>query len=167
MTPADVVFWRPQSRRRLAVVLLYAGYLVVALAAVLTSRAVIPHTPGIAITFLVGVGALMGLVGVVHSRTSFFGSGELLDERQRSVRDRAYLVAYHILGLVAAGGAVLLGFSHLAGTSLLTASRGEVVLLVLFVVLLVLSLPSAMMAWMEPDPPEDSGAHGMINRRTL
>lgn len=161
-------FWRPQHRRRFAVVTLYLGYLAGLLFCLLTFRGFLPHGLGMVLMIVSGLGVLLGLIGVMQSRaTLFLGSIEMLDERQRAIRDRAYYSAYRALSVIGVGGVLYLALVQLRRLPQVQLGSGEAMLLAGGAVLLLLTLPSAIMAWTEPDPPEDSGAHGMVNRRPL
>lgn len=161
-------FWRPQLRRRLAVVALYLGYMAGLLFCLLAVRGFLPHGLGIALMIVSALGVLLGLIGILQSRaTLFLGAVEMLDERQRAIRDRAYYSAYRALSLIGVGGALYLALVQLRRLPQVHLGKGEAMLLAGGAVLLLLTLPSAIMAWTEPDPPEDSGAHGMVNRRPL
>ena len=82
----------------------------------------------------------------------------LIDERQREVRDRAYRQAYHVVSVLA-----LLSFVALSGFwSIVVADHFQEMVTprhlmalaffyVLCVMVLVPSLPSACLAWSEPD----------------
>jgi hypothetical protein len=79
----------------------------------------------------------------------------LLDERQRSVRDRAFRIAYLILSLVFLAGTAFYSWRFVRPEQ----SHGThfVLPVGIGVILLSLTLPLAVVAWTEPDPPEDSG----------
>ena len=161
-------FWRSQQRRRAAVICLYLGYLVGFLSCALTTRGSIPQGLGV---LLMGVSALtagFGLLGVLQARqVLFLGSVGMMDERQQAVRDRAYYSAYRGLSLVVLGGILYLARGQFRRSQPVELARSEVLLLAGGLLLLIVTLPSAIMAWTEQDPPEDSGAHGMIDRRSL
>lgn len=70
-----------------------------------------------------------------------------VDERQRAVLDRAYRYAYWILAVV--GGAALL-----YGLTGWTVIRRDLRFALFFTV--VVTLPTAVVAWTEPDPPDES-----------
>ena len=70
-----------------------------------------------------------------------------VDERQRAVLDRAYRYAYWILAAV--GGAVLL--YGITGNGLIPK---DLRLGLFFTV--VVTLPTAFVAWSEPDPPDET-----------
>jgi uncharacterized membrane protein len=81
--------------------------------------------------------------------------GASLDERQRQLRDRAWILSYQVLSavviaVVAAVGILVLGFDRPV-----TLDAGLVNGLVLCVAVLLPVLPVAALAWIEPDPPAD------------
>ena len=151
-----------RTRRRFSVFSLYFGYCGMLLAW--------GTGAGVRPPLLIGFGlfALEGLWSVLRARRALIQETiGMLDERQRTVRDRAYYSAYRILGVVAAAG---VGYSALAQLNRIPSpdlSSLQIMLLAGGVVLLVVTLPSAIMAWTEPDPPEDSGAYNMVNRSSF
>jgi uncharacterized sodium:solute symporter family permease YidK len=128
--------------------LLVAGYTLL----VVTDRVPLPLWVPVAI-------ALMGLslvgaaltYGWAHPRTT---SAARLDERQRAMLDRAYVIGYGVLAVVV---------SALSGTlAIVTSFDGPIVLtmegLTPFLIALGLYLPIlplAILAWIEPDPVAD------------
>lgn len=82
------------------------------------------------------------------------GTDELLDERQRLLRGRAYLNAYRVLGLLFM---LLLLYISLAVDQGWPMPHGYSAwnLLYMAALLLSLTLPSALLAWTEPDPPTE------------
>lgn len=161
-------FWRPQHRRQLAVATLYLGYLAGLFFCGITLRGSLPHGVGIVLMIISGLAVVFGLIGVIQSHQTFFvGSVDRLDERQRSVRDRAYYSAYRALSLLGLAGVLYLVLVQLRRLPPAQVGPGMAMLLAGGAALLLLTLPSAIMAWTEPDPPEDSGGYGMINRRPL
>lgn len=89
-----------------------------------------------------------------------------LDERQRAVRDRAFRCGYALLG-----GAVVLAASYLAlaldfGWPL-PRSAGAIQLVIWTVVVATTTIPTAVLAWTEPDPdPDDPQAATILNDGT-
>jgi hypothetical protein len=78
-----------------------------------------------------------------------------LDERQRLVRDRAYRVAYHALTILFGGLSLLVMYA--AGNDEGWPALRETALLLPWLTFLPGSLPTAVVAWMESDPPDDPG----------
>lgn len=161
-------FWLTQRRRRVAVVCLYLGYLLVVLSSLASTRGSAPHALGTPLLVVSALAIVLGLIGVVQSRRVLLpGSVGMLDERQQAVRDRAYFSAYRAISLLGVAGMTYLALARLGRLDTIELVRTDFLLLSGGVVLLLLTLPSAIMAWTEQDPPEDSGAHGMITRRSL
>lgn len=161
-------FWRLQQRRRVAVVCLYLGYLLVFLSALVTARGSVSQALGAALMVVSGLAIVFGVVGVLQSRRVLLpGSIGMLDERQQAVRDRAYFTAYRVISLLVVAGVSYLALVRLRRLDTIELARSDFLLLAGGIVLLLLTLPSAIMGWTEQDIPEDSGAHGMINRRSL
>jgi hypothetical protein len=161
-------YWRSRVHRRRAVGSLYLGYGAIIGFCVLTSRGLIGHSLGTGLMGLSFLAGIFGAIGILQSRrTLFLAAGGVLDERQQSVRDRAYYTAYQLLALVVIAGSLYLGLLWMGRLPAPALSSTELMLVAGGVLLLTLTLPSAIMSWTEADPPEDSGAHGMINRRSL
>lgn len=77
-----------------------------------------------------------------------------LDERQRQVRDRAYRFAYYALTILF--GALSLAFMYAAGNDAGWQSIRDMALLLPWLTFIPGSLPTAVVAWVEADPPEDA-----------
>jgi hypothetical protein len=77
-----------------------------------------------------------------------------LDERQQRVRDRAYLQSYRLLASLTSL-AVLYGGLAWDNAWWLPSTWNQVQALVWGVLLLTLTLPAAVVAWTEPDPPAE------------
>jgi hypothetical protein len=98
------------------------------------------------------VGALV-LYRFVRDRADMPGTH--LDERERQLRDRAWILSYQVLALIVVLLAVavvlpVLGFGR---TITIDASVATAVALCLGVLLPL--LPAASLAWLEPDPIEE------------
>jgi hypothetical protein len=76
-----------------------------------------------------------------------------LDERQRLVRDRAYRGAYYTLTLLF--GALSLAVMYTAGNDSGWSALRAYALFLPWLTFIPGSLPSAVVAWTEPDLPED------------
>jgi hypothetical protein len=81
--------------------------------------------------------------------------GRDLDERERQLRDRAWILSYQVLSLVVIAAVVVLGISVFILGRTVTVDAGLVNALVLSVAVLLPVLPAAALAWIEPDPPAD------------
>jgi hypothetical protein len=77
-----------------------------------------------------------------------------LDERQRLVRDRAYRVAYY--GISAALLLLSLVVLYAAGDDVSWSTLRQLAPFLPWFAFVVGSLPTAIVAWSEPDVPEDA-----------
>lgn len=98
------------------------------------------------------VGALI-LYRFVRDRADL--ASHRLDERERQLRDRAWILSYQVLSLVVVGlGAAIvipvLGFGRPVTIDAQAATAAALCLGVLLPL-----LPAAALAWLEPDAPED------------
>jgi hypothetical protein len=81
--------------------------------------------------------------------------GRNLDERERQLRDRAWILSYQVLSAVVVAAVVVVGISVFAFGRTVTLDANLVNALVLSVAVLLPVLPAAALAWIEPDPPAD------------
>jgi hypothetical protein len=81
--------------------------------------------------------------------------GTQLDERERQLRDRAWILAYQVLGavVIVLGAAVVIPVLGFGNPVTIDASVATAVALSLGVLLPL--LPAACLAWLEPDPVEE------------
>jgi len=81
--------------------------------------------------------------------------GTQLDERERQLRDRAWILAYQVLALVVVllGAAVVIPVLGFGEAITIDAWLATAVALCLGVLLPL--LPAACLAWLEPDPVEE------------
>jgi hypothetical protein len=141
-------------RRRAAVTALYGGY-AVAIAVWLRTA----HT-GVAWTVLsaAAVVSVAGLAIVWRASAGLVArASRLLDERQRSVRDRAFRISYLIVSATLIATCLLLAGIAIRSAEVGHVDRSLLALTGLSAFLLSLSAPLAVIAWTEPEPPEDSG----------
>ena len=96
------------------------------------------------------IGALV-LYRFVRNRADMPGTG--LDERQRQLRDRAWVMSYQVLSTVVVAGLALVGVLVLGLGNELTIDAGLANALVLCMGTLIPLLPVAALAWVEPDAP--------------
>lgn len=75
-----------------------------------------------------------------------------LDERQQAVRNRAYFFAYNVLSAVLGVALLYWYFAGDLGWWLPRSDAGRVAIFWTLLLALI-SLPSAFVAWLEPDPP--------------
>ena len=81
--------------------------------------------------------------------------GANLDERERQLRDRAWILSYQLLSLVVIAAVVVAGISVFVLGRSVTLDAALVNALVLSVAVLLPVLPAAALAWIEPDAPAD------------
>ncbi len=145
----------PLQRRRALVVATYIGFaaFMFALYAGYTAAPRWPLWLGVtAIALFVATTAAF----VVLVRAPGYAADVLdsrLDERQRQVRDHAYRVAYY--GLTLLFGVLSLFVMYAAGSNAGWQSIQDMALLLPWLTFLPGSLPTAVVAWTEPDPPEE------------
>ena len=96
------------------------------------------------------VGAVI-LYRFVRNRADLPGDG--LDERQRQLRDRAWVMSYQLLSVVIVACLAVVGVLVLGLGRELTVDAGLANAVVLSMGTLVPLLPVAALAWVEPDVP--------------
>ncbi len=82
------------------------------------------------------------------SRKAFLNNYRL-DERQVAIRNAAYYKAYRLIAVLVLLMPIILGF--------MTSNRTVVGILVSSIIVLLFSLPQAIILWTEPDMPGESG----------
>ena len=104
---------------------------------------------------LIGVTAVGAVVlyRFVRNRADLQGHG--LDERQRHLRDQAWVLSYQVLATVVIAIISYVGVVVLAFGSAITIDASVANALVLCMGTLVPLLPFASLAWVEPDAPVD------------
>ena len=104
---------------------------------------------------LIGVTIVGSFVLYRYARGRADMPGRQLDERERQLRDRAWILSYQLLSLVVIGAVVVAGLIVFVFGRSLTLDASLVNALVLCVAVLLPILPTAALAWIEPDAPED------------
>jgi hypothetical protein len=99
------------------------------------------------------VGSLI-LYRYVRHRADMPGAG--LDERERQLRDRAWILSYRVLSLVVIVAIVVAGLVVFVMGQSIVIDATLVNALVLCVAVLLPVLPAAALAWIEPDMPVDA-----------
>lgn len=150
--------WLPRRVRRRFVVSYVFGYGGLVLFWVLASLLGNP--------WLFAPAALCGLIFLVSFARIFYGvqpwnvanrSDAEVDERQRAVREQAHYLAYHSWGAAFGLGLVYWYFAGEFG-GWLPRSYNERTAVFWTLLLSLVSLPSAIIAWLEPDPvPDETG----------
>lgn len=90
----------------------------------------------------------------VRDRANLPGAG--LDERQRQLRDQAWVLCYQILSAVVVIGVAIVAILVLGFGRVVTLDATIVGAAALSVGVLIPILPIAALAWIEPDPPAEA-----------
>jgi uncharacterized membrane protein len=109
-----------------------------------------PVTFALILVTVLGAFLLYAYVGDRANRES------RLDERQRQLRDRAWILSYEVLSAVVIALIVVIGVLVLGMGKVVVLDGTVVGGLVLCVGVLIPLLPAAALAWVEPDPPAES-----------
>ncbi len=139
-----------RSLRRALVVGCYGGYALLVLAWVFTPtplREILSLWLGLLCVTCMGMLLMPNILGVSG------GMETLLDERQRALRHRTYVRAYSVLAGLVAFVALYVFIAVDAGTLWLPRSNLALQAVLWGVLILVVTLPTALVAWMEPDAP--------------
>jgi hypothetical protein len=81
--------------------------------------------------------------------------GRRLDEREKELRDRAWILSYQVLSAVVVAAVIVIGIAVFVLGRAVTLDASLVNALVLSVAVLLPILPAAALAWIEPDPVEE------------
>ncbi|HEY6056991.1 MAG TPA: hypothetical protein VIV06_03115 [Candidatus Limnocylindrales bacterium] len=120
------------------------------------SRTSVPNVVWGPVSFLlIGTTVVGALVLYQYVRDRADLAGRQLDERERQLRDKAWILAYQVLALVVVviGAAVVVPVLGFGQPVTIDASLATAVALCLGVLLPV--LPVVALAWIEPDPVEE------------
>jgi hypothetical protein len=144
-----------QSRRRAWVVVGLVGY--PAAYAVLLALKETAAPPGLALmAFLLTIAATVIAPGVsyVYARGRFDGRSVRLDEREKHLSMHAYALSHRALAIVllAAMAAVEI---YLTNGNVMIVDAANFLPVMMWVILYVPALPVLMLAWIEPELPED------------
>jgi len=101
------------------------------------------------------VTAIGSLVLYAHIRHRADMPGDQLDERERQLRDRAWILSYEVLSLVVIGTMIVAGLAVFMFDRTIVIDASSINVLVLCVAVLLPVLPAAALTWIEPDAPED------------
>jgi hypothetical protein len=146
-------------RRRGSVVALYGSYVIICAGVAVNANATTPivHAVAGALMLAGGAAACYGVVTLL-GRT-FVNAPNVrdsaLDERQRARRNEALVRAYPVIGMFTA-----VSLLYMMAGDAWPALRNDTVIEALFwgIFLLAISLPSAIIAWTEPDPMVEAEA---------
>jgi hypothetical protein len=134
--------------------LVNVGYVTLVAPGRLASAAWAPVSIALFAATLIGV---VAIYGYARGRADMKAD---LDERQRQVRDQAWIHAYELLVLVVAAGVGALALVTSFGSPV-TVGMNELSPVIVGIGLYLPLLPSATLTWSEPDlpaDPEDAGA---------
>ena len=148
-----------QGPRRLLVVGAFAGYPLLQLGySLLVAPGRLPQpiwAPIAVALFSISLIGVFAIYGYGHGRIGE-RRGQVLDERQRALRDRALVTSYGIATAVIGLGVA--GVALLALQGPLVLGFGDLVPVVIGLGLYLPFLPFASLAWIEPDAPTDDEA---------
>ena len=152
---ADRIASLPRRTRRLVVLQTFLGYPMLVAGytfLVLTDRVPLALWAPVAIALMAL--SLIGVAIVYNWARPRTDSAARLDERQRAMLDRSHVIGYGVLGIVIAllSGALALVASF-DGPIIVTMEGLTPFLIALGLYLPI--LPSAILAWIEPDPAAD------------
>ncbi len=148
-----------RRRRRGSVVALYGSYVLCCVSVAIAAIATTPIAQAVG-----GVLLLTGVAGACYGVVTLLGRtfvnapnvrDAALDERQRARRNEALARAYPVIGMFAA-----VSLLYMIAGDAWPALRNFTVIEALFwaIFLLAISLPSAIIAWTEPDPIAEAEA---------
>jgi hypothetical protein len=109
------------------------------------------------ISFLLLFTTIVGaLVLYLYVRNRADMPGNSLDERERQLRDRAWILSYQVLSAVVTAAIVIAGIAVFVFGGTLVIDAAVVNMLVLCVAVLLPVLPAAALAWIEPDALDEN-----------
>jgi sterol desaturase/sphingolipid hydroxylase (fatty acid hydroxylase superfamily) len=153
-------FDRRQRRRLVAGTYLgYAGLL----AAFTLVYYVLDHSNSVGLALLGLAGSVVAIAITLGSYLALLSSTlnypnlpqRMLDERQQAVRDRAYRIAFHLLTGLSLLAVLYCMLAALSGRLWLPRTFNEFQAVFWGVLILATTLPTAVISWTEPEPPEE------------
>jgi hypothetical protein len=138
---------RPRGVRRVL-----AGAFVALLVAGVWFMGLAPDAPPYGGLLLAAAGTVLGLLRMQATRGLMWLRHEELDERQRTVRDRAHRFGYRVAVGALGTGVLLLLLGGTAGGFPTAETVGVVLVALLW---LTVAAPVLLVAWTEPDDPEE------------
>ncbi len=145
-----------QSRRILAVVTMLGLPAMFAWSALWQRTDVSPALWGPGSFLLIGVTLVGAFVLYRYVRDRADMPGRHLDERERQLRDRAWILAYQVLALVVVVLAAAVVIPVLGFGKPLTIDATVATAIALCLGVLLPLLPAAALAWLEPDQLEEA-----------
>ncbi len=142
----------PKVGRRALVLLVMVGYPVFVAAWLLPSALGIAGPGWVLTAAVLGLVIALGAFSLYQFRRSMAQSPDaLLDERQIAIRDRAYLESYRVLSVIVLFGLLLAGILPDLLDRPIALTYDTVQPIIWGLLLYSLILPSAVVAWREPD----------------
>lgn len=152
---ADAELRRPI--RRILVVVAMLGYPVLVLAWLGLPAVGVTGLAWAVLVGAIGLAVLLSAATLYLFRRSMAQSPDaMLDERQVRIRDRAYLAAYQVFAGITLIGLLVLGIGGDALDAPVTLTFDVMQPLIWGAILYGMILPSAVVAWQEPDLDEEA-----------
>ena len=104
---------------------------------------------------LIGVTLVGAVVLYRYARDRADLRDDRLDERERQLRDRAWILSYQVLSVVVVGLVAAVALPVFVFGQAVVIDAGLATALALCVGVLLPVLPAAALAWLEPDAPGD------------
>ena len=161
VTPATMYRRMPATRqrsRKILVLAAFAGYpLQIAGYSALVASGGMPMVLWGPLTVALFSATLIGVIGIYGYGQGRMGRRDRLDERERTMADRAMILSYAVLTtfIVAVAGIVAI---HLSFIGPITLEMSGMTPWFVAIGLYVPFLPFAALAWIEPDVPDDDEA---------
>jgi hypothetical protein len=146
-----------QRRRRVLAVATLAGLPAMFVWSTFWMGTSVPNVAWGPISFvLIGMTVVGSFVLYRYVRDRADMPGRRLDERERELRDRAWILSYQVLSAVVVAAVIVIGIAVFVLGRAVTLDAGLVNAIVLSVAVLLPILPAAALAWIEPDPVEEA-----------
>jgi O-antigen/teichoic acid export membrane protein len=146
-----------QRRRRVLAVATLAGLPAMFVWSTFWMGTSVPNVAWGPISFaLIGMTVVGSFVLYRYVRDRADMPGRRLDEREKELRDRAWILSYQVLSAVVVAAVIVIGFAVFVLGHAVTLDANLVNAIVLSVAVLLPILPAAALAWIEPDPVEEA-----------
>jgi O-antigen/teichoic acid export membrane protein len=146
-----------QRRRRVLAVATLAGLPAMFVWSTFWMGTSVPNVAWGPISFvLIGMTVVGSFVLYRYVRDRADMPGRRLDEREKELRDRAWILSYQVLSAVVVAAVILIGIAVFVLGRAVTFDASLVNAIVLSVAVLLPILPAAALAWIEPDPVEEA-----------
>jgi O-antigen/teichoic acid export membrane protein len=146
-----------QRRRRVLAVATLAGLPAMFVWSTFWMGTSVPNVAWGPISFvLIGMTVVGSFVLYRYVRDRADMPGRRLDEREKELRDRAWILSYQVLSAVVVAAVIVIGIAVFVLGRAVTFDASLVNAIVLSVAVLLPILPAAALAWIEPDPVEEA-----------